>query len=157
MCPTTLEGLDPSARAPLLGMSCDSPISTHAPHVESAHSGCAGTDGHRDAAACPLATAATAVAYVIGTTLVARRSTSFHRQGPGGGTFFKKTDPLKVMLAYSHSLSLDHQGFRPFSPDHREAAGPVGPAAARVKVHCDLQTVPSCALATAWHSGHVGK
>ena len=39
---------------------------------------------------------------------------------------------VKVMLAYGHSLSLDHQGFRPFSPDHREAAGPVGPAVARV-------------------------
>ena len=53
------------------------------------------------------------------------------------------------MLAYSHSLSHDHQGFRPFSPDHREAAGPVGPAVARVEVHCKLQTVASCALATA--------
>ena len=39
------------------------------------------------------------------------------------------------MLAYGHSLSHDHQGFRPFSPDHREAAGPVGPAVARVQVH----------------------
>ena len=54
-----------------------------------------------------------------------------------------------MMLAYGHSLSLDHQGFRPFSPDHREAAGPVGPAVARVQVHCDHQTVPSSALATA--------
>ena len=53
------------------------------------------------------------------------------------------------MLAYGHSLSYDYQGFRPFSPVHREAAGPVGPTAARVKVHCDLQTVPSCALVTA--------
>ena len=56
---------------------------------------------------------------------------------------------VKVMLAYGHSLSLDHQGFRPFSPDHREAAGPVGPAVARVQVHCDHQTVPSRALTTA--------
>ena len=55
----------------------------------------------------------------------------------------------KVMLAYGHSLSYGHQGFRPFSPDHREAAGPVGPAVARVQVHCNLQTVTSCALATA--------
>ena len=39
---------------------------------------------------------------------------------------------VKVMLAYGHSLSLDHQGFRPFSPDHREAAWPVGPAVAGV-------------------------
>ena len=54
-----------------------------------------------------------------------------------------------MMLAYGHGLSLDHQGFRPFSTDHRETAGPVGPAVARVKVHCDLQTVSSCALATA--------
>ena len=56
---------------------------------------------------------------------------------------------VKVMLACGHSLSHDHQGFRPFSPDHREAAGPVGPAVTRIKIHCDLQTVPSCALATA--------
>ena len=50
---------------------------------------------------------------------------------------------VKVMLAYSHSVTYDHKGFRPFSPDHREAAGPVGPAVARVEVHCDYQTVPS--------------
>ena len=56
---------------------------------------------------------------------------------------------MKVMLSYGHSLSYDHQGFRPFSPDHREAAGPVGPAVSRVQVHCNLQTVTSCALATA--------
>ncbi len=55
-----------------------------------------------------------------------------------------------MMLAYDYSLSHHgHHGFRPFSPDHREAAGPVGPAAVRVKVHCKLQTVTSCALATA--------
>ena len=54
-----------------------------------------------------------------------------------------------MVLAYSHSLSYDHQGFRPFGPDHREAAGPVGPAVARVQVHCKLQTVTACALATA--------
>ena len=53
------------------------------------------------------------------------------------------------MLAYSHSLSYDHQGFRPFGPDHGEAAGPVGPAVASAQVHCKLQTVDSCALATA--------
>ena len=50
---------------------------------------------------------------------------------------------VKVMLAYSHSLSYDHQGFKPFGPDHREAAGPVGPAVASLQVHCDHQTVPS--------------
>ena len=50
---------------------------------------------------------------------------------------------VKVMLAYSHSLSHDHQGFRPTTPDHREAAGPVRPAATSVQVHCDHQTVPS--------------
>jgi hypothetical protein len=55
---------------------------------------------------------------------------------------------VKVMLAYGYSLSLDHQGFRPFSTDHREAAGPVGPAGSRVEVHCKVQTVTSCALAT---------
>ena len=54
-----------------------------------------------------------------------------------------------MMLAYGHSLSYDHQGFMPFSPDHREAAGPVGPAVSRVQVHCNLQTVTSCDLATA--------
>ena len=54
-----------------------------------------------------------------------------------------------MMLVYSHSLSYDHQGFRPFSPGHGEAAGPVGPAVVRVKVHCDHQTVPPCALTTA--------
>ena len=37
------------------------------------------------------------------------------------------------------TVSYGHQGFRPFSPDHREAAGPVGPAVARVQVHCNLQ------------------
>ena len=56
---------------------------------------------------------------------------------------------VKMMLAYGHGLSYDHQGFRPFSPDHRKAAGPAGPAVARVEVHCKLQTVPSCSLATA--------
>ena len=54
-----------------------------------------------------------------------------------------------MTLTYGHGLSFDHQGFRPFSPDHREAAGPVGPAVARVEVHCKLQTVTSYALATA--------
>ena len=54
-----------------------------------------------------------------------------------------------MMLAYDYSLSHGHQGFRPFSPDHREAAEPVGQAVAGVHVHCDLQTAPSCALATA--------
>ena len=54
-----------------------------------------------------------------------------------------------MMLAYGYSLLYDHQGFRPFTPDHREAAGPVGPAVASAQVHCKLQTVDSCALATA--------
>ena len=49
---------------------------------------------------------------------------------------------VKVMLAYGHTLSYGHKGFRPFTPDHREAAQPVGAAVARVEVHCDLQTVP---------------
>ena len=53
------------------------------------------------------------------------------------------------MLAYGYSLSHDHQGLRPFRPDHREAAGPVGPAVASAQVHCKLQTVASCALAAA--------
>ena len=53
------------------------------------------------------------------------------------------------MLAYSLRLSYDHQGFRPFSRDYRKAAGTVGPAVARVQVHCDHQTVPSRALTTA--------
>ena len=56
---------------------------------------------------------------------------------------------VKVMLAYSHSPSYDHQGFRPFSPDHREATEPVEPAVPRVQVYCKLQTVTSCALVTA--------
>ena len=56
---------------------------------------------------------------------------------------------VKVMLACDHSLSYDHQGFRPFSPGHKEAAGPMGPALPRVQVHCKLQTVTSCPLATA--------
>ena len=46
---------------------------------------------------------------------------------------------VKMMLAYDHSLSYDHQGFRPFSPGHREAAGPVGPAVASAQVNCKLQ------------------
>ena len=54
-----------------------------------------------------------------------------------------------MMLAYSHSLAYDHQGIRPFTTDHREAAVPVEPAEDRVHVHSKLQTVPSCALATA--------
>ena len=89
-------------------------------------------------------------------TLAARGTTvadsqmhaSFELQGP---PTFATSPPhghpveghVKVMLAYSHSLSHDHQGFRPFSPDHREAAGPVGPAAARVEVHLNHRTVPS--------------
>ena len=56
---------------------------------------------------------------------------------------------VKVMLAYGHTLSYGHKGFRPFTPDHREAAQPVGAAAARVEVLCDHQTVPSRALTTA--------
>ena len=50
---------------------------------------------------------------------------------------------VKVMLAYGHSLSYGHKGFRPFTPDHREAAQPVGAAVASVEVRCDHQTVPS--------------
>ena len=50
---------------------------------------------------------------------------------------------VKVMLAYDHTLSYGNQGFRPFSTDRREAAGPVGPAAARVEVHFNRRTVPS--------------
>ena len=48
-----------------------------------------------------------------------------------------------------YSLSHGHHGTRPCSPDHGEAAGPVGPAVARVQVHRKLQTVTSYALATA--------
>ena len=55
----------------------------------------------------------------------------------------------KVMLSHVYNLSHDHQGLRPFSPDHIEAAGPVGPAVAGAQVHCKLQTVALCALATA--------
>ena len=50
---------------------------------------------------------------------------------------------VKVMLAYGHTLSYGNQGFRPFTPDHREAAQPVGAAEARVKVHCDHPIVTS--------------
>ena len=50
---------------------------------------------------------------------------------------------VKVMLAYDYSLSHGHQGFRPFTPDHREVAQPVGAAVARVEVLCDHQTVPT--------------
>ena len=56
---------------------------------------------------------------------------------------------VKTMLAYGLSLSHGHQGFRPFSPGHGEAAEPVGPAVARVEGHSKLQTVPTCALETA--------
>ena len=63
---------------------------------------------------------------------------------------------VKVMLAYSHSLYYDHQGFRPFSPDHREAARSVGPAAARVQVHCDLQNSVYMRSRDRVHGGHVG-
>ena len=56
---------------------------------------------------------------------------------------------VKVMLAYGHTLSYGHEGFRPFTSDNREAAQPVGAAAARVEVLCDHQTVPSRALTTA--------
>ena len=47
-----------------------------------------------------------------------------------------------MMLAYGQSLSHDHQGVRPFSPDHREAAGSVGPAVTRVQVYC--MTIKQC-------------
>ena len=54
-----------------------------------------------------------------------------------------------MMLACGYSLSHDHQGFRPFGPHHREAAWPVEPAEASIKVHCDHQRVPSGAFVTA--------
>ena len=77
-------------------------------------------------------------------------SLSFHHFATPGTPRGSLTEGhIKVMLAYGCRLSHDHQDFRSFITDHREAAGPVGPAVARVKVHCDLQTVPSCALATA--------
>ena len=50
---------------------------------------------------------------------------------------------VKVMLAYGHTLSYGHKGFMPFTPDHREAAQPVGPAVARVEGHCYHEAVPS--------------
>ena len=57
---------------------------------------------------------------------------------------------VKVMLAYGHTLFYGNQGFRPFTPDHREAAQPVCRAAvARIEVLFNNQTVPSWALATA--------
>ena len=43
---------------------------------------------------------------------------------------------VKVMLAYDYSLSHGHQGFRPFTTDHREAAQPMGAAVAGVEVLC---------------------
>ena len=77
-------------------------------------------------------------------------SLSFHHFATPGTPRGSLTEGhIKVMLAYCCRLSHDYQGFRPFSPGHREAAGPVGPAVARVEVHCKLQTVTSCVLATA--------
>ena len=72
----------------------------------------------------------------------AKRGSLRHCTLEGGGH-------VKVMLACSHSLSYDHQGFRPYGTHHIEAAGPMGPAVACIQVHCKLQTVTSCALATA--------
>ena len=54
---------------------------------------------------------------------------------------------VKVMLVYSHSLSYDHQGFRPFSPDHKEAAGPVGSAVDRVLSFVITERSPFALLA----------
>ena len=65
-------------------------------------------------------------------------------RGPAGHPMDKPHEGhVKVMLAYDHTLSYGDQGFRPFTPDHREAAQPLGAAVASVKVHCDHQTVPS--------------
>ena len=99
-----------------------------------------------------------AVALDYRTPLRSNRSSTITRPG-GPGTFAlfaaqRSRGSLtgghaKVMLAYGHSLFLDHQGFGPFSTDHREATGLVGPAVARVEIHCKLQTVTSCALTTA--------
>ena len=50
---------------------------------------------------------------------------------------------VKVMLAYGYSLSHGHQGFMPFTTDHREAAQPMGAAVAGVEVLCEHQTVPT--------------
>ena len=43
---------------------------------------------------------------------------------------------VKVMLAYGYSLSHGQQGVKPFTPDHREAAQPMGAAVAGVEVLC---------------------
>ena len=65
---------------------------------------------------------------------------------------------VKVMLAYDHTLSYGNQGFRPFTPDHREAAQPLGAAVARVK--CPLlppnsAIMSSCDRVDGGHGGHV--
>ena len=51
-------------------------------------------------------------------------------------------------LYISHGLPHGYQGTRPCSPDHREAAQPMGAAVAGVEVLCEHQTVPTCALTT---------
>ena len=48
------------------------------------------------------------------------------------------------MLAYGYSLLYDHQGFRPFTPDHREAAGPVGPASQQQTALRYIVTIKQC-------------
>ena len=50
---------------------------------------------------------------------------------------------VKVVLSYGYSLSHGHQGFKPFTADHREAAQPMGAAVAGVEVLCEHQTVPT--------------
>ena len=55
----------------------------------------------------------------------------------------------RMMLHVDYSLSHGHYGTMSCSSDHREAAGPVGPAVASAQVHCKFQTVASCTLATA--------
>ena len=56
---------------------------------------------------------------------------------------------IKMMLAYGLTLSYGHQGLRPFTPDHREAAHPMGTAVSRVEAFCDHLTVPTWPLTTA--------
>ena len=56
---------------------------------------------------------------------------------------------VEMTLAYVYTLSCGQQGFRPFGPHHREAAGQVGSPAASSHVPSDHQTALSRALATA--------
>ena len=52
-----------------------------------------------------------------------------------------------MMLFMAYSLSRGHHGTRPYSPDHREAAGPVWPHVNRVFVLCDTDSSPFAMLA----------